>query len=142
MQAGAFCKAIDTVMAMPGDWHKRLNMAQSIVRCHWKTLIGPLVSKEFMGWKSINPEVRNCYYQASRLIKMANEELYCVLMNKFVQENWSKYGAIFCDKSSSDVNVLSQLADKYQFYLQEHEKETAGGDEFMLYACIFFAHVQ
>ena len=39
------------------------------------------------------------------------------------------------DESTSNVNTLSQLAHRYQLYLQEHENETAGEDEFMRSAC-------
>ena len=58
-QSDFFGKALGTVMAVPGDWHSGLNMAQSIFKCHWKALLEPM--KDCLGWKGINEQVCGCY---------------------------------------------------------------------------------
>jgi hypothetical protein len=66
IQADVFMDALSVVMALPGDWHAGLNMAQSIVICYYHGFLEEFQS--LLGRKHINKEVSLCYYQGTRLI--------------------------------------------------------------------------
>ena len=82
-----FEEASNTIMTVPGDWHTGLNIAQSIFKCFWKLLLSPIM--DMLGWKRINEKVSGCYYRASRLIKLINEELHRYKDASFCKQAWS-----------------------------------------------------
>jgi len=50
-----FEEALNTIMTVPGDWHTGLNIAQSIFKCFWKSLLSQIM--DMLGWKRINEKV-------------------------------------------------------------------------------------
>jgi len=50
-QADVFSKALSTVMTLPGDWHGRLTMLQSILHIFWDGFLEPI--KNALKWKMI-----------------------------------------------------------------------------------------
>ena len=91
------------------------------------------------GWKRVNKEVEGCYYQASRLVKLVNDELHRFTMQEFVSKKWAMYKAMFADKDVQDTNVFCALSNDYQKYLREIELNEDGGqqDEFRKMVCMF-----
>ena len=87
--ANVFEEALNTVMQLPGDWHTGLNTVQAVVKCFWTPLLAPM--KDFLGWKRVNEKISSCYYQATCLIKLVNEELHCYLLHRFVSEHWKQF---------------------------------------------------
>ena len=66
-------KALSVVMALPGDWHTGLNIAQTIYNYCYTGFLEHF--QELLGWKRINKDVSSCYYQAKRLIAFVHDEL-------------------------------------------------------------------
>ena len=65
--------------------------------------------------------MKSYYCQASRLIKLVNDELHHFMMQEFVSENWAMYKAVFADNDVQDTNVFCALSNDYQKYLREIE---------------------
>ena len=123
--AGAQCdefeNALKTVQSMPGDWHTGLNMLQSIFKPFYNTLLDPI--KDLLKWKRVNDEVKGCYYQASRLVKLTNEELHRFMMQRFVSAHWYLYEELFEDRATSNFDVFCSISHEYQQYLRQIEAD-------------------
>ena len=134
--ANIFEEALNTVMQLPGDWHTGLNMSQSIFKCFWTPLLEPM--KDFLGWKRVNDKVSSCYYQATRLIKLVNEELHRFFLHSFVSKNWPQYKTQLIDGANSTIlgaNLICKISHEYQLYLRDCEDNST--DEFMKMASLF-----
>mmetsp|Transcript_36307 Transcript_36307/g.73958 ORF Transcript_36307/g.73958 Transcript_36307/m.73958 type:complete len:315 (+) Transcript_36307:351-1295(+) len=78
-----FLDGLAQVMIIPGDWHAGLAMLQAIYTLWWPLL---LPFKEQLGWKRLTQDVRNCYFQAVRLLEYVADELMRALLFEFVSE--------------------------------------------------------
>jgi hypothetical protein len=65
LQAEIFLEVFDNVMFLPGNWHTRMNMLQSLYKLFWTDLLRPL--RDILGCKRIAKDVWSCYYQALQL---------------------------------------------------------------------------
>ena len=82
VQADVFLKALSRVMSAPGDWHTGLNMLTSIYKFYYDGFLDQFQS--LLGWQRIEKDVRNNYHQSLRLVTFVHDELYRVLLHKFV----------------------------------------------------------
>ena len=69
-------------MCVPGEWHARLSILQSIMNIFWDVFLQPIGIK-CLGWKQIQKDARNCYFQDSRLVMYGYEQLSAALMQSF-----------------------------------------------------------
>ena len=84
VQPEVFLKALEVVMDLPGDWHTGLNMAQTIYSYCYVGFLDQF--QELLGWKRVNKEVSQCYFQATRLIAFVHDELNCLFAHQYVAE--------------------------------------------------------
>jgi hypothetical protein len=104
IQLNEFEKALATVQTLPGDWHTGLNMLQSTFKTYCKLLLDP--SRDMLDWKRVNDEVKCCYYQASRLVKLPNDELHRFTMKDFVSKHWETYCPFGVNKSDDPITAV------------------------------------
>jgi hypothetical protein len=55
MQAEIFLETFHNIMFLPGDWHTRMNMLQTIYKEFWVDILNPM--KTFLGWKCVSRDV-------------------------------------------------------------------------------------
>ncbi len=111
-----FLDGLAQVMIIPGDWHAGLAMLQAIYSLWWPLL---LPFKEQLGWKRVNKDVRNCYFQAVRLLEFVANELMRVLLFGFV----SKYPDTDVEVGKEDEYICKCVKEFYA-----HIKELAFQD--------------
>ena len=115
IQAEIFLKAFDQVMFLPGDCHTGMNQLQSIYKLFWTDLLKPL--RDHLGWKRISKDVRQCYYQASRLVKYIYEVVSAYLLHAFLSRHMLKYDERMHDVSPGDL--LCVIVSNYKKFLTD-----------------------
>ena len=86
-QALVFAKCFQLLRMLLGDWHAVLTMLGSINKIFWDTLLAPFLAA--LGWKKIYKDLRNCYFDASHLVKYVYSEMLGMLMQTCVVDNVS-----------------------------------------------------
>ena len=82
LQADIFIQAMSVVMEIPGDWHTSLNMLQSIYTLYYDGFLDGF--QELLKFKRIGKDIRSCYFQASRLMKLVHHELMRFFIHSYV----------------------------------------------------------
>ena len=113
IQADIFQKALSIVMPAPGDWHTGLNMLTSLYKFYYDGFLDQF--QHLLGWKRIKKDVRNQYQQSLRLLTFVHDELYRVLIHKFVGTRCQREG----DDSLSDAQFVARVAREFVLYLRE-----------------------
>ena len=125
LQSEIYLDSVTDTMFLPGDWHTSLNMLQSIYKLHWDRLLCPL--KEMLKWKRISKDIRGCYYQASKLVTLANRAFKSYLMMAYFSGDSDRVQTIL-DSENEDANKVVEIVKAFQLW-QLSCKYAAGGDE-------------
>ena len=115
IQAEIFLDVVTDTQFLPGDWHTSLNMFQSIYKVHWDVLLCPL--KEMLKWCRISKDIRGCYYQATKLVTLANKSFKSYLMMSFASGHRDKLLELL-DSELEDANVIVEIVKLYQTWMQ------------------------
>ena len=79
----------DKVLFAPGDWHAGMNMMQAIYNIYWHSLLKHM--KKRLNIARLSKNIRNCYYEAHKLLMFCNCEFTRYLWHLFVSDRWEKY---------------------------------------------------
>ena len=113
LQADVFLQAMSVVMEIPGDWHTSLNMLQSIYTLYYDGFLDGF--QELLKFKRIGKDIRSCYFQASRLVKLVHNEL----MRFFIHSYVSSRSESHADQSDSDECYVGRVTTEFMEYLDE-----------------------
>lgn len=89
-------------------------MLQSIFKVHWNGLLGPL--KDMLKWSRISKDVRGCYYQASKLVTLANRSFKALLIMEFLTEHADRVSA-YAESDMLPANAVCELVKLYETWL-------------------------
>ena len=123
----------DRCLFAPGDWHTGMNMMQGLYNIYWHMILKHM--KKWLKIARLSKDVRNCYFEASRLILFCNREFARYLWHDFISENYHKYRADLHRRD--DVVVVTQIAVDFQSHLREGHKNTVNVDEHFKMICGF-----
>ena len=100
-------------MFLPGDWHTGMNMLQSNYKIFWADILKPF--RDILKWKRISNDVRECYFQASRLVQYSNNVVSSFLIRLYISRYHEKYD----DRMNEDetANVLYSMAIDFDEFL-------------------------
>ena len=136
LQMEVFIEVFSTIIMMvPGDWHTGLNMLQSIYSIFWNVLLEPL--KDILKIGRVSKDVRNCYYQASKLVQWANVECNRYLTHNFAAAKAPAYAQLIESESegkNSHAKALGQYAIDFDKFISEHIGDV---DERLSLGCVF-----
>ena len=119
-------EVFDKVLFAPGDWHTGMNMMQSIYNIYWHLLLRPM--KKWLKIVCLSKDVRNCYYEAHKLLMFCRSEFSQYLWYVFVSDRWEGYKAQLLDHRA--CNVVTQLAiDFHAFIVDAHQSDKGQVDE-------------
>ena len=117
----------------PGDWHTGMNMLQGLYHIYWHMILKHM--KKWLKIARLSRDVRNCYFEASRLILFCSREFARYLWHNFISENYHKYRGDL--RQREDVVVVTQIAVDFQSYLEKGHKNTVNVDEHFKMICGF-----
>ena len=92
-----------------------MNQLQSIYKLFWTDLLKPL--RDHLAWKRISKDVRQCYYQASRLVKYTYGIVLSYLLRAYVSRHISRYNDRIRDVPP--VDLLCDLVSDYKTFLTD-----------------------
>ena len=83
--------------------------------------------KKWLKIARLSKDIRNCYYQASKLVLFYNREFTQYLWHLFVLKNWEYYE--LAANTKSDVDVVTQIAVDFHAFLVDSHQQTLNADE-------------
>ena len=89
-------------------------MLQSIYKVHWDALLCPL--KEMLKWCRISKDIRGCYYQATKLVTLANRAFKSYLMMAFVSGRRDDVMKLL-ESDMEDANKIVEIVKLFQSWL-------------------------
>ena len=121
----------------PGDWHAGLSCLQALYTVFWDDILQPIVAK--LKWKRVGKDVRECYYNASRLLRVVYHQVLKLMMQIHITVNWSNERTSFLETSNdtTEANWFCHLAITFEQWLKELESST----DKWLRACSFFVRM-
>jgi len=79
---------------LPSDWHAGLSILQSTMNIVLNGVLQPIGIK-CLGWRRIQKDARNCYFQDSRLVMYIYQQLSAVLMQLFATQKLEELRILF-----------------------------------------------
>ena len=132
-----FRDTLARLIIQPGDWHAGLSCLQTVYNIFWDDVLQPVCKK--LKWKRVGKDCRECYFNASRLLRYTYHQLLKILMQNYISEQWPLMRLQFesTEEDSSEENYLCFVAVNFGDWL---EKLHTSNDEW-LRACSFFIRI-
>ena len=129
-----FKDTLSRLIIHPGDWHAGLTCLQTVYNIFWDDILCSVCKK--LKWKRVGKDVRDCYFNASRLLRYTYHQLLKILMQNYISEQWPLLRSMFevSNEDRSEENYFCFVSVNFGDWL---EKLHTSSDEW-LRACSFF----